>query len=543
MRLSHLAAVLLTASALVGCGRSPVEVPSIEGWTGEPQVAAKIEQARQAVLDDPDSAEAFGRLGMIFQAHELHTEAITCYERAAERAPEDSRWPYLAALSLRTEDLAAAVGRFDEAAERGANHAAFHVNFADVLAQLGQSQQAEERYRRALEIDPNLTHALYGLARLDLARGEPDAARARLEKAVRIAPWHGDARRLLAQTYQRLGRSEDAERELAAAGAYPEATQAADPVYQLVEAEAVTAVAYAARARRLARENRFAEAETLYRKVLEIRSEVAGDYSNLGGALAGQGKLDEAVALYKKALELDDDDPFALNNLAMALAQKGDTGQAAEYLLRAIELEPRYPEAHHNLGLVRAGQKRFSEAVEHYREALAQNPSSARAHNDLGTAWAALGELEEAIASWRRALEIDSRELSALHNLSVALAHQGSHREALEWLDRGLAIAPDSSRISAFLAWQLATAPDETLRDGVRASALARRVHAAYPNQPGIGDVLAAALAETGDFEKALEIAGRARSQALAAGQADLAAQIERRLEGYRRGQAYRQAR
>lgn len=543
MKRSSPIVAILAVVVGAACSRSNIAIPAIDGWTGEPQVAAKIEAARRAVLDDSASADAWGRLGMVFQAHDLHSEAIACYDQAARLAPEDSRWPYLAALSMRTDELDAAVALFEEAGRRGADHPAFHVNLGDALAQLGESERSAQEYRRALELDPAVTHALYGLARLELADGTPDQARDYLERAVAIAPWHGDARRLLAQTYQRLERAEDAARELEAAGAYPEPSQAADPIFQSVEAEAVTAVAYASRARRLAREGRFAEAESLYRKVLSIRADVAGDYSNLGGALAGQGKLDEAIGFYRKAIELDDDDPYALNNLAMALAQKSEAEQAAGLLLQALAIEPKYPEARHNLGLVRASQRRFSEAIEHYQEALTQNPSFARAHNDLGTARAALGEMDEAIASWRRALEIDPRELSALHNLSVALARAGDHREALEWLERGVELAPNSSRIVAFLAWELATAPDRDLRDGARASGLARRVHATYPNQPGLGDVLAAALAESGDFEEAVQVADRAVEQARGSGQLALAEQIGQRLDGYRKGQAYRQDR
>ena len=112
---------------------------------------------------------------------------------------------------------------------------------------------------------------------------------------------------------------------------------------------------------------------------------------------------------------------------------------------------------------------------------------------------------------------------------------------ALHWLRRGFEIAPDSSRLTSLFAWELATAPGAELRDGAEAVRLARRVYDAFPGQPLPGDVLAAALAETGDFEQAIEVAGRARDLALAANQGPLVAQIELRLEGYRRGRPFRQ--
>ena len=49
-------------------------------------------------LKAPRSAGAVGRLGMVFQAHDLHAEALACYHRASELDPEALRWTYLQAL-------------------------------------------------------------------------------------------------------------------------------------------------------------------------------------------------------------------------------------------------------------------------------------------------------------------------------------------------------------------------------------------------------------------------------------------------------------
>ena len=521
--------LLVSASALfISCSEGP-EVPGIEGWTGEPQVAAKIEEARQAVLDEPRSAAAFARLGMIFQAHRLYSQASDCYREALELAPGEPRWPYLAALSIRKLDLEASVGLFEGAVTRGADYPALFVNYGDTLAQLGRAERAAEQYRQALKLDAKTTHALHGLARVAVARGHLEEARGHLERAAVIAPWHGELHSFLAQVYHRLGREEDAAREARVAGAYPESTQTVDPIFHEVEAEAVSTLAYTQRGRRLAREGRFEEAEKQYRKVLEYRPGKAKDYSNLGGTLAGQGRIDEAIGQYKKALEIDPENPSALNNLAMALAEKGELEGAVEQLLRAVEIQPAYPEAHHNLGLVRARQGKHKEAIDHYRESLSYNPSFARAHNDLGTAQAVLGNLDRATEYWRKALEIDPRELSALYNLSVALSKRGEHRHAVGWLRQGIEIAPGSSRLVSLLAWELATAPEADLRNGAEATRLVRRVYDTYPTQPAIGDVMAAALAEEGRFETAIEVAKRAFSQARGSGQTALAAQIQAR--------------
>ena len=525
------------------CGRPPAFVPpGIESWTGEPQVAAKIERARDQASAAPDSAAVVGGLGKIFHAHELHAEAVACYRRAMELAPAEPRWPYLAALTIAETDLEGSVDDFERAAARGAGQPAVHVSFGDVLTRLGRSDGAAEQYRRALELAPGNSHALYGLAQSALAGGDVETAAEHLEQAAGSSPHHGEVHALLARAYQRLGREEEAERALLRASAFSESGRIADPFLAEVEAEAVNSRAFTDRGRRLAEDGRFGEAEAEFRKVFEIRPGNARDFSNLGGALAGQGRLEEAMAEYRKSLEIDPDDTYTLNNLAMTLARRGDLDAATRHLERAIAVDPAYTDALRNLGLLRARQGRHREAIGHYRRALEVSPGLFGVHNDLGTSLAALGELEQAMDHWRRTADIAPWELSAVYNLAIAHAQRGEHAEAVGWLRQGLATAPDSSRLVSLLAWELATAPDAELRDGAEAERLARRVWEAYPDRPQMGDGLAAALAAQGRFADAIGVAEKALAQARAAGAAGLAEQIALRLELYRQGRPFDQS-
>lgn len=106
---------------------------------------------------------------------------------------------------------------------------------------------------------------------------------------------------------------------------------------------------------------------------------------------------------------------------------------------------------------------------------------------------------------------------------------------------RGLRIAPNSSRLVSLLAWELATAPDDFLRGGNEALSLARRIHEALPQQASASDVFAAALAETGDFEAAVQIARQGLQLARASKQTQIAQQIQQRLVLYEKRRPYRQ--
>ena len=539
---SLILAVLVLAT--LACGDPappPAAPPALDLASMEPQVAARIETAFQRVDAQPGVAAAWGELGMVLHAHALFAEAADCYRRAMELDPADERWPYLAALALETDDLIAALELYAAAGSRTPRNPAFYVNHGNALLRAGEPQRAELQYRAALDLDPSSSHALLGLARVERAAGRAEAALEHLTSAAAAAPHHGEVHALLAQVHHQRGEAEAARAAELRARAFPDATRPPDPVVEAMETQAVSSRAYTRRGLRLAGEGRFAEAEEAFRQVLAIRPGNAHDHANLGGALARQGKLEQALAAYREAIRVEPGEPAAHNNLAMALAEQGRVDEAEAELAEAIRLDPAYAAAHDNLGLLRQQQQRHHEAAAHHEKAIDVDPAFADAYNHLGIALAAGGRLADAVARWRQALALDPRHLSVLYNLGNALTRTGEHAEAIARLREGLAFAPNSSRFVSLLAWQLATAPEDELRDGTEALALARRLAVVYPDEPATSDLLAAALAETGDFEAAAQAARKALELAVAAGQRDLAQQIRGRIRIYESGRPFRQ--
>jgi hypothetical protein len=91
------------------------------------------------------------------------------------------------------------------------------------------------------------------------------------------------------------------------------------------------------------------------------------------------------------------------------------------------------------------------------------------------------------------------------------------------------------------LAWILATHPDPRRRDGAEAVRRAQEACAVTNHTyPPFLETLAAAHAEAGSFERAIETADRARGLALEAGNKKLAARLVTALHGYKNGQPFR---
>src|SRR5262245_36095590 len=82
----------LLASVLATTVRAQMELPDLSG--AEAPVRAKIERLHDAVERAPRDGEAWGRLGMALDAHDLYDQAKIAYRRASALDGADFRWAY-----------------------------------------------------------------------------------------------------------------------------------------------------------------------------------------------------------------------------------------------------------------------------------------------------------------------------------------------------------------------------------------------------------------------------------------------------------------
>jgi protein O-GlcNAc transferase len=175
----------------------------------------------------------------------------------------------------------------------------------------------------------------------------------------------------------------------------------------VIESDSSHADAYAYLAYACVAQKKLAEAENSFREVARLRPGDADAHSNLGNTLAEQGKLDEAAASYQRALALRPTFAAAHYNLANTLKKLGQLDAAAAGYRQALRLKPDYDLAHLNLGNLLLDQNELVEAEEHYGEALKLNPRRPETHFAMGHYLADRGgKTDEAIASFQEALRL-----------------------------------------------------------------------------------------------------------------------------------------
>ena len=166
------------------------------------------------------------------------------------------------------------------------------------------------------------------------------------------------------------------------------------------------------------------------------------------------------------------------------------------------------------------------------------NPSDRKRVYKYGAALVGLGEFERAEKFYLKQLNLFPADVQIAYGLGWCHEQNKRWSQAVEAYTKATLI-DNRHRVSKNnLAWILATAPDEKVRNGRRAVALATQaVGNEHPPSPRFMDTLAAAYAEAGSFQNAVKIQRYVSRKTKGDNKG-----VEKRLELYLQGKPYRVA-
>jgi tetratricopeptide (TPR) repeat protein len=176
----------------------------------------------------------------------------------------------------------------------------------------------------------------------------------------------------------------------------------------------------------------------------------------------------------------------------------------AEPLLRAaIEASPAFGEARLALAFVLQRSGRMEDAWALYQDVLRLQPDDPGVIAlGGGLAWDR-GDRAAALEAFERLTRIRPKNPDSWRQLARAQAAAGRPRDALATFDRGIAEVSHPI-LWGDLAWLLATHPDAAIRDGRRALPLAERALLSEGRTIRATNIMAAACAEAGEFDRGL---------------------------------------
>lgn len=155
------------------------------------------------------------------------------------------------------------------------------------------------------------------------------------------------------------------------------------------------------------------------------------------------------------------------------------------------------------------------------------------------TIFTKLGRNKSAISDLDKSLEIAPDNATAHYNRGVVNNRLGNYREALSDYNAGIRADPNMSIIWNNKAWLLATCPDDSVRSGMEAVETALQAVALSPRY-NTRSTLAAAYAENGEFDKAIQEQEQAIVLLEMENLSSLLPSFQMRLDLYKKGEPYR---
>lgn len=250
--------------------------------------------------------------------------------------------------------------------------------------------------------------------------------------------------------------------------------------------------------------------------------------------------LERAIADYDQALRLDSKNAAAYVNRANVLDARGDTGEATKDYNEALRLNPRDAYAYVNRGSLLMELGDFTAALADYAKTLAINPHEEVAHIGRAKIHLMRCQREEALKDAEAAVAIAPRQASVYQCRADVYMEFRRYTEAEADIKKAVRMKSDDPMAAlSLLAWFRATCPDSHFRDGKEAlEAARRRCQNMNSFRHGGLDTLAAAYAETGEFDQAVK--SEAQAIEIAPSRSPALSDMKERLELYKRHKPFR---
>lgn len=441
--------------------------------------------ALTALLQRPDApagekASAFGTLGVLLHAGEFYEAAEPAYLNAQALAPEEPRWPYFLSLLHRS------VGQPDKVVADLTRVLELRSTDVPALIWLGRMyldqglvEKAEPLFARAQAAAPRTVAVLAGLGQCALARRDYQRAVTLLEQALALDPGARSLHSPLAQAYRALGNTGQAEAHLKQWKNTEILVQ--DPLRLELDLALQSGLSYEIRGVRALEQRDFKAAADFFRQGIEL--------------MPGTTMLGRSLR----------------HKLGTALFLMGDTQGAIARFEETVRMAPSVgpdetaSKAHYSLGVLMIGAGRTGEAIEHLTASTRYNPNYVEALSALADLLRQTGRHAEALPRYTAILELNPRAADVKLAYGIVLVRLRRFREARDWLSEASGSHPDDPALAHALARLLAAAPDAAVRDGARAASLVERLLQGGRTTP-LGETLAMALAELGDFEQAAAV-------------------------------------
>jgi tetratricopeptide (TPR) repeat protein len=315
---------------------------------------------RKAVQLSPKSPLAHSRLARVLVALGRPAEAVPEARKATELDESFGEGFAILGGSLIAENLnnwGDAIAQAQQGAFLDPENPIVQTVVGRIFEANGQADQAVASYRKALAADDGFAAARLALIKLELSRGNRDAAIAEAKKAAADMPTSPEIQYLLGEM--------------------------------------------------AARQNDYVAALGYLERAMKGMPGNADGWALLGHAYRGNNRPSDAAEAYARAVELAPQNFKYRTTYGLLLGLQGDLEGGLAQLKQVVET-PGYKEADAwvNLGWIYRNMNNPQESIAAYRKALEIDPEQEQAALGLGWAYQQTKQYDKAIEAYQRAVKI-----------------------------------------------------------------------------------------------------------------------------------------
>jgi tetratricopeptide (TPR) repeat protein len=430
----------------------------------------------------------------------------------------------------------------------------------------------------AIKYDPLMADAYLMKAELHARRREVAIATEVANEGIKALVPHVDSKLAEPETKQKLGKL-----FYMRAGLQPETDDGINDLKRSIEYDPNNQAAIAVLTESLVREERGEDALEFFKRLLIANSENETIIQNTAQLMASDPeRMDEALELLNnkikilpnsaallktrakvfavkkdavsakadldRVLELSKNDTAGLLDRARVALQVDDLDAARRDVDAALELEPNRIDGILLRAAIAAEQKRYRDAIEDIRLIIKDQPKESPNIGlliQLGLYYSFDDRPNEAVKVFGQVIKLDSENWLAYSMRGDTLLGLREYSRAVADFEKALELSPkdnpERSGILNNLSWTLSTSHEADVRNGKRALEMGLQACELTEYQkPHILSTLAAAYAELGQFDKAVEWAEKAVNlgEETSATQLD---QLKEELESYRQKKPWRE--
>ncbi|KAM8980305.1 LOW QUALITY PROTEIN: protein O-mannosyl-transferase TMTC1 [Sarcophilus harrisii] len=307
---------------------------------------------RDSIKFGPEFADAYSSLASLLAEQELFQKAEEVYQAGIKNCPESSDLHNNYGVFLvDTGTPESAIYHYQQAIQLSPHHHVAMVNLGRLYRSLGENKEAEEWYKRALDITQT-AEILSPLGALYYNTGRYEEALQIYREAAALQPSAKEIQLALAQVLAMMGQTEEAEKM----------------TNHIVSEEAGCLECYRLLSAIYSKQEHYPKALEAIDKALQLKPKDPKVISELfftkGNQLREQNFLDKAFESYQVAVQLNPEQAQAWMNMGGIEHIKGDYVSARGYYEKALQLVPNSKLLKENLAKLDRLEKRLQEVQE-----------------------------------------------------------------------------------------------------------------------------------------------------------------------------------